>query len=171
MDLTPMMLSSGRNRVEPERCDNISSSDDPSVGRDQRHKSSGEISPIDDLIEHEFADVYLLINHLSGRADRRIGTVELEGCPEPGKKVNLLDQVCQVRWPPDRDQPKSSAQAATLFKARDKLNELAAPATGLTIAFTMLVAPGRCGRPSLHVKHTHILWNTRNFSANGSGGC
>jgi hypothetical protein len=126
MDMAPVMLSSGQNRVG--RCEGIPASNDPLIGRDQRCRCSIEISAIDELIEHEFADVYLLIDHLSGRADRRIGTVELEGCPEPGKKANLIDQVCQVRWPPNLGQPRDSAQVAILFKARDKLNELAAPA-------------------------------------------
>jgi hypothetical protein len=106
-------------------------------------------SRLDELVEREFADVYLLIDHLSGRADRKVGTIELEGCPEPGQKANLIDQVCQVRWPASGDQPKPAKQAAVLFKARDKLSELAAPATGLTVAYTLLVAPGRCGKAEL----------------------
>jgi hypothetical protein len=39
-------------------------------------------------------------------------------------------------------------QAAALFKARDKLNELAAPATGLTVAYTLLFAPGQRRTPT-----------------------
>jgi hypothetical protein len=118
-----------------------------------------EISPgLDELVEREFADVYLLIDHLSGRADRKVGTIELEGCPEPGQKANLIDQVCQVRWPASGDQPKPANQAAVLFKARDKLSELAAPATGLTVAYTLLVAPGRCGKAELARKaYPHLV--------------
>ena len=91
----------------------------------------------DALIQHELDEVYLLIDHLSGRADRRISAVELDGCVDLGKKANLIDEVCRIRWPPAGDQARAT-QAAVLFKARDKLNELAAPATGLTIAYTAL---------------------------------
>jgi hypothetical protein len=103
---------------------------------------------VDALIQRDLDNVYLLIDHLSGRPDRSIGTVELDFSHEPGKKVtkNLIDEVSRIRWPPKGDQAHVSQQAAVLFKARDKLNELAAPATGLTIAYTLLVAPGEQGQ-------------------------
>jgi hypothetical protein len=47
----------------------------------------------DALIQHELDEVYLLIDHLSGRADRRISAVELDGCLGSGKKTNLIDGV------------------------------------------------------------------------------
>jgi len=66
--------------------------------------------------------------------------------------------VCKVRWPGNDDKPEASKQAAILFKARDKLSELAAPATGLTVAYTLLVAPGRCGKAELARKaYPHLI--------------
>jgi hypothetical protein len=63
--------------------------------------------------------------------------------------VNLIDVVCEIRWPPVCNHVPSCDRAAILFKARDKLNELAAPATGLTIAYTLLVSAGESGRAEL----------------------
>jgi hypothetical protein len=98
----------------------------------------GEGEPnIDNLIEHDLNDIYLLLDHLSGRADRNIACIELD---HGGQKQNLIDAVCKIKWPAAVGQAKWE-QAAILFKARDKLNQLAAPATGLTIAYTLLVAP------------------------------
>jgi hypothetical protein len=109
---------------------------------------------VDELITRDLDDVYLMIDHLSGRPDRSIGTVGLDFSDEPGRKVtkNLIDEVCRIRWPPKGDQAHGSKQAAVLFKARDKLNKLAAPATGLTIAYTLLVAPGEQGKRDLAVQ-------------------
>jgi len=124
--------------------------DDQPLARDDRAKSLGEMSPVvDELIQRDLDEVYLLIDHLSGRSDRSIRMAELDDSAEAGKKVNLIDAVCRIRWPLVGDQAHASEQAATLFKARDQLNELAAPATGLTIAYTLLYIPGRRGKSEL----------------------
>jgi len=124
--------------------------DDQPLTRDDRANSPGEMSPVvDELIQRDLDEVYLLIDHLSGRSDRSVRMVELDVSAEAGKKVNLIDAVCRIRWPPVGDQAHASEQAATLFKARDQLNELAAPATGLTIAYTLLYIPGRHGKSEL----------------------
>ena len=124
--------------------------DDQPLARDDRAKSLGEMSPVvDELIQRDLDEVYLLIDHLSGRSDRSIRMAELDDSAEAGKKVNLIDAVCRIRWPLVGDQAHASEQAATLFKARDQLNELVAPATGLTIAYTLLYIPGRRGKSEL----------------------
>jgi hypothetical protein len=146
MATSSLLLNPSQDRDETEPPGRVTplAANDPPVQRDRLRACPAEISPgVDELVEREFADVYLLNDHLSGRADRKVGIVELEGCPEPGQKANLIDQVCEVRWPANGDQPKAAKQAAILFKARDKLSELVAPATGLTVAYTLLVAPGR----------------------------
>ena len=99
--------------------------DDQPLARDDRAKSPGEMSPVvDELIQRDLDEVYLLIDHLSGRTDRSIRMVELDVSAEAGTKVNLIDAVCRIRWPPVGDQAHASEQAATLFKARDQLNGL-----------------------------------------------
>ena len=57
----------------------------------------------------------------------------------PGMAAWILE-VCKVSWPPTGGEIEEDAQAATLIMAKDFLNRLAAPATGFTIAFTLLVA-------------------------------
>src|ERR1700730_8730427 len=53
---------------------------------------------------------------------------------------------------------KPAQQAAVLFEDRDKRSELASPATGLTVAYTLLVAPGRCGKAELARKaYPHLV--------------
>jgi hypothetical protein len=91
------------------------------------------------LIQHELDDIYLLLDYLSGRGDR-IASIELDHKDNNGHNLNLIDAVCRIKWPPLQEQERSE-QAAILIKARDKLNQIAMPATGLTIAYTLLVAP------------------------------
>ena len=131
--------------------------DDQPPMRDDRPRSTGGVSAlVDDLLRRDLDEVYLLIDYLSGRSDRSIRTVQLEvsdngetATESTTKKENLIDAVCRIRWPPENDQAHASKQAATLFKARDQLNELAAPASGLTIAYTLLYIPGRQGKSEL----------------------
>jgi hypothetical protein len=92
-----------------------------------------------ELIQHELDDVYILLDYLSGRGDR-IGSIELDHKDKKGHNLNLIDAVCRIKWPSPQEQERSE-QAAILLKARDKLNQIAMPATGLTIAYTLLVAP------------------------------
>jgi hypothetical protein len=89
----------------------------PTIPGDHR-ASSNEQPSFDDLIQHDLNDVYLLLDHLSGRADRNIASIELEHRDKSGQKLNLIDAVCQIKWP-DSQQQARSEQAAILFKARD----------------------------------------------------
>jgi hypothetical protein len=94
------------------------------------------------LIERDLNDVYLLMDHLSGRNDRCISDITMPNPAEPTKPLLLIDEVCKIRWPLPQEQIAHSSQAAMLFKARDKLNQLANPASGATIAYTILVLAG-----------------------------
>jgi len=114
--------------------------DKDTLPREDRLASSVGDQRYDDLIQHDLDDAYLLLDHLSGRGDRSIAGIELDHRDKSGQKLNLIDAVCQIKWPAAQEQV-ASEQAAILFKARDKLNQLASPATGLTIAYTLLVAP------------------------------
>src|SRR5690242_14848261 len=90
--------------------------------------ASGSNPNVDNLIKHDLNDIYLLLDHLSGRADRNVAGIELD---QGSEKRNLIDAVCEIKWPAKEGKAQWE-QAAILFKARDKLNQLAAPATGLT---------------------------------------
>jgi len=49
--------------------------------------------------------------------------------------------ICQIDWPPDAAADKAS-EACLLIRTKDFLNTLAKPASGATIAFTILVTQG-----------------------------
>jgi hypothetical protein len=92
------------------------------------------------LIGRDLDDIYLLLDHLSGRADKQISTLTIETAADGGgaSKQNLIESVCEIEWPPV--QPLAASKAATiLFKARDVLNEEAWPASGMSVAFTIMV--------------------------------
>jgi len=94
------------------------------------------------LIERDLNDVYLLMDHLSGRPDRCISDVTLENPADPTKPLDLVEEVCKIRWPLPEEQAAHAKQATILFKARDRLNQMANPANGATIAYTILVLGG-----------------------------
>jgi hypothetical protein len=50
-----------------------------------------------------------------------------------------IEQVCRISWPPDGTDDDKAEDAALLIKAKDRLNRLSYPASGSTIAFTLLV--------------------------------
>ncbi len=104
--------------------------------------------PIDEreaLIERDLNDVYLLMDHLSGRPDLSISGLTLPNAADPSKPLMLIDEVCKIRWPLPDERTVYAQQAALLFKARDRLNQIAAPANGATIAYTVLVLGGSTG--------------------------
>jgi hypothetical protein len=105
-------------------------------------------SPIDEreaLIERDLNDVYLLMDHLSGRPDISISDLTVHNPADPANPLPLIEEVCKIRWPLPEEQFAHAKQATILFKARDKLNQIAAPASGATIAYTILVLGGAVG--------------------------
>ena len=83
----------------------------------------------DFIFVRELAEVYLLLDFISGRWDKAI---------EPAVQALILD-ICEIGWPPEEGDRPQAAQAAILLKAKDMLNAAAKPANGATIAFTLLV--------------------------------
>src|ERR1700730_13059483 len=143
---------------------------DRSFSAEPRAISLGRESPdVDELTYVVLQDSCLLIDHLSGRNDHSIATLELD-CIETDekgeshpKKVNLIDEVCSIRASIG-GRAEFSKHAATLFKARDKLSVLAAPATCLTIAYTLLVAPGGNGRADFARKaYPNLITHAKGF--------
>jgi hypothetical protein len=113
---------------------------------------------IGDFIEKEKAEVYLLMDFLSGRADTTLRdekiSILVNGsafgqaagaavvlAARQVAEVPLIDAVCNVRWPPGGADSKQNIAdtAAILLKARDRLCEIASPASGASIAFTTFV--------------------------------
>ncbi|MRV72707.1 hypothetical protein GJ700_13415 [Duganella sp. FT92W] len=83
----------------------------------------------DFIFVRELAEVYLLLDHISGRWDK----------PLDAEGEQLRAAVCAIGWPPNGSRPDAAEQATTLLRAKDRLNALARPASGATIAFTLLV--------------------------------
>lgn len=83
---------------------------------------------LDFIFVRELSEVYLLMDHVSGRWDKCI------------TDTGLVKSVCEISWPPTGTPVEQAAQASALLSAKDKLNRAAKPASGATIAFTLLVA-------------------------------
>lgn len=89
----------------------------------------------DFIFARELSEVYLLLDNVSMSTGK-----SLPAAPTGGDDEDLIAQICQIGWPPTGSTADRAHQAAVLLRARDTLNSAAAPATGATIAFTLLVA-------------------------------
>jgi hypothetical protein len=92
----------------------------------------------DFIFARELAEVYLLLDHLSGRSDKSLASAIGDGEDNAGKE--WIQKICEVGWPPKGTVVEQGAQAATLLLAKDRLNAAAKPANGASIAFTLMVA-------------------------------
>jgi hypothetical protein len=122
------------------------------------------------IFQRELNEVYLLIDYLSGRPDKtliafdNIALADLDaesrlgllgeanppaaasaGGPSPEAAPeaplgDVLSKICFLRYPPDGVRQMKAENAAFLLRVRDRLNLLAYPASGMTIAFTAMVA-------------------------------
>jgi hypothetical protein len=101
------------------------------------------------ILEHELAEVLLLLDHISSVKAKSIPAV-LKDEPIFGDEAaqlqhNWIEQICEIAWPPpppdasDGRMRLLARDAAKLLRAKDILNGEAAPATGETIAFTVLM--------------------------------
>jgi hypothetical protein len=97
--------------------------------------AAGQIQ--DFIFARELSEVYLLLDNVSMSTGK-----SLPAAPQAGDVdgQDLIEQICEIGWPPTGTTADRAQQAAVLLRARDTLNSAAAPATGATIAFTLLVA-------------------------------
>jgi hypothetical protein len=119
------------------------------------------------FLDREAAEVYLLLDFLSGQADRSLrptqeervrSILDLQDRPDAGKAdqdtecaeieqdlcdpTRLVLRTMRIKYPDASAEQTFAADAAFLVRARDALNTRASPATGLTIAFTAMAAAG-----------------------------
>jgi len=92
----------------------------------------------DFILYRELNEVYLLLDHISGRWDKSFSSIEKQNAAGDGCQVSVKE-ICEIRWPNPDDQKKQAEMAEVLLRAKDKLNAAARPANGLTIAFTLMV--------------------------------
>jgi hypothetical protein len=121
---------------------------------DVDHGSSQEASAdsrlLDELIfKRDLDEVYLLIDFVSGRADRSLSTLSMPHPTTPDKTMTsseIIEAISKMRYPPPEGTPAINAQnAAILLQAKDKLSALAAPARGVTIAYTTMFIDAEAG--------------------------
>lgn len=97
----------------------------------------------DFILLRELAEVYLLLDNLSGSASANLNS-DTKDAPEilgpDDKKRDWIEAVCEIAWPPTGSPEDQAKEIATLIRVRDYLNRKAAPASGATIAFSLLVA-------------------------------
>ncbi len=96
----------------------------------------------DFIFYRELSEVYLLLDHISGRWDKSFYTDKADSSnnnmDSPGPSWLLT--ICEIGWPPhSRSSLDQARQAAALLRAKDMLNAAAKPANGATIAFTLMV--------------------------------
>lgn len=94
-------------------------------------------------------ETFLLIDHISGRTEKSLGDVETKDIELPvppavappnghPSVAEVMLQLCQVGYPPDPDPVARARKAAFVLVLKDRLNALASPARGITIAYTAM---------------------------------
>lgn len=114
-----------------------------------------EEAPTAILLQHELVEVLLLLDHISSVRAKKLPTV-LEKEPVFGSKAeqeegrDWIKQICEIAWPPDADEKRArqylGENAAKLLRAKDILNYYAAPATGESVAFSVMIVEREAGR-------------------------
>jgi hypothetical protein len=94
----------------------------------------GDLLKLEEFIfVRELYEVFLLLDHISGRWDKVLRTNGSEMSP------SIIQTICGIGLTPATDPQVRLQQAVDLMCAKDTLNAIARPATGLTVAFTILV--------------------------------
>lgn len=105
------------------------------MSSDPDENGSAACQRIEDFIfVRELNEVFLLLDHISGRWDKSLYNFHDHDDGEPH-----IDELCAIGLTPPESDQQRVAQAVKVLCAKDKLNAAARPATGLTIAFTLLV--------------------------------
>lgn len=105
-----------------------------------RGRRRGSRDPKVFVLDRELSEVHLLLDNVSANpnttlAERLASTQGFEDdLPD-----DWIEQVCRISWPPEGSNDDKAEDAALLIKAKDRLNRLSYPASGSTIAFTLLV--------------------------------
>jgi hypothetical protein len=100
-----------------------------------------------ELFYRDLSEVHLLIDFVSGRPDKSLTALkDIVDFDTGGKKVEsmspqqVIEEVCTISYPPQGSLENTAQQAAFMLIVKDRLNYLAAPARGLTVAFTSMFA-------------------------------
>jgi hypothetical protein len=104
-------------------------------------------------------EVFLLIDHISGRSEKSLKDLDTSGIELPAAEIgtglaplagvqnaasdkpsiaDVLYRLCQIGYPPHPDATTKAHKAAFVLMLKDRLNGLATPARGVTIAYTAM---------------------------------
>ncbi|HYI64154.1 MAG TPA: hypothetical protein VEW71_04640 [Allosphingosinicella sp.] len=93
------------------------------------------------VLLRELSEVHLLLDNVSANPNNTVS--ERSAVKRPKElKADWIEDVCQIAWPSDGSDDEKAEDAALLIRAKDHLNRLSHPASGATIAFTLLVTQG-----------------------------
>ncbi len=93
------------------------------------------------VLLRELSEVHLLLDNVSANPASTISDRSPVKRPKE-LKANWIEEVCEISWPPDGSSDEKAEDAALLIRAKDHLNRLSHPASGASIAFTLLVTQG-----------------------------
>jgi cbb3-type cytochrome oxidase subunit 3 len=115
-------------------------------GRHERQVPAGAVAALSPearsdpktfVLRRELSEVHLLLDNIASSTEKRL---PIAAAGRPGALgEDWLRRVCEIEWPPEGSPPDEARDAELLIRVKDHLNMLAAPASGLTIAFTHLV--------------------------------
>ncbi len=92
------------------------------------------------VLLRELSEVHLLLDNLSANPTTSVSEMASdEKLREHKLEPEWIEEICKISWPPDGSNEEKSEDAALLIRAKDFLNRLSHPASGSTIAFTLLV--------------------------------
>jgi hypothetical protein len=90
------------------------------------------------VLGRELSEVHLLLDNISANPTTTV-TELAKNRPPLLAEDDWVEQICRISWPPHGTNADQAHQAAILIAAKDYLNRLSYPASGSTIAFTLLV--------------------------------
>src|SRR5207237_692423 len=116
---------------------------DPSQnGGKPAEPQGGNRQQLDKLIfEQNLDEVHLLVDFVSGRADRSLATLAIPNGGNPVTTMTsrqIIEKIAEMRYPPNGSDAANADNAAILLLAKDRLSALAAAARGLTVAYTAM---------------------------------
>src|SRR5438270_1971676 len=98
----------------------------------------GNRQQLDKLIfEQNLDEVHLLVDFVSGRADRSLATLAIPNGGNPVTTMTsrqIIEKIAEMRYPPNGSDAANADNAAILLLAKDRLSALAAPARGGAVA-------------------------------------
>lgn len=90
------------------------------------------------VLGRELSEVHLLLDNISANPTTTVAELAKNRPPLLADE-NWVEEICRISWPPHGTNADQAHQAAILIAAKDYLNRLSYPASGSTIAFTLLV--------------------------------